>query len=45
MFIEQMIEFDLTESGSPGRTYSYTGAYLGGGGIGPWPPLWVARIV
>ena len=20
------------------------GAYLGGGGIGPWSPLWVARI-
>ena len=20
------------------------GAYLGGGAIGPWPPLWVARI-
>ena len=23
MFIEQIIEFELTESGSPGRTYSY----------------------
>ena len=23
MFIEQTIEFELTESGSPGRTYSY----------------------
>ena len=23
MFIEQIIEFELMESGSPGRTYSY----------------------
>ena len=25
MFIEQIIEFELTGSGSPGRTYSYKG--------------------
>ena len=24
--------------------YKSPGAYLRGGGIGPWPPLWVARI-
>ena len=36
MIIEQIIEFELSGTGP--------GAYLVGG-IGPWPPLWVARIV
>ena len=30
--------------GLSSRSRSLAGAYLWGGGIGPWPPLWVARI-